>query len=181
MNDAQRALVRDELIPRLTEVLEALVDNPVWDPLYDDDSPDTPDFVDAAWVDATAALDRLRDHAIAAFTDTEPGSGYPPSLTIPPSAWSPCGYVEGEPAADAATHESIDSRLHAGVVINGARMHVLAIAVREVDSIQEAVSLWDRDEFDRLHAANHADGHYQTLRIKGYPHTYAVFIDGHCD
>jgi len=95
------------------------------------------------------------------------------SFDIPEEAWED---LDSRP--DCEEDHAQGSRLFATVVINGLRFHCEAIEVADHDGLQQA----SHDEWDGIlsayaHACG-ADGHFNTLTIRG--REYAVFITPSC-
>lgn len=87
-------------------------------------------------------------------------------LTIPESEWEP----------NAGLADPLTGLIGPTLVINGLSMHVEAWQVTtepDADFPQEPASDWI-DEYESLHAAVHADGSFQTLRL--FDRDYIVVI-----
>lgn len=166
ISDAQRSIAVTEA-HGLTEQLDASF----WDELRGpDESP-----IGAAYLSALAALRRLRD-VVAGNDDPTSSYGREMSLWVAAERWTPCGDT---PEDDDDSPGDKRSRLAATVRINGRNMHLIAIEVG-VDFVGCQTAKWhaDRHLFDELHAAFHADGHYEAHTIAG--RNYAIFLDGYC-
>lgn len=87
------------------------------------------------------------------------------TLTIPDDAWVPCDN---------------QSRLTARIAINWVGFHLTAIEVffDTHSGRQMPMDPTDEEEFSSLHAAFHADGQYETIKIDG--RDYVVFGDPDC-
>jgi hypothetical protein len=89
-------------------------------------------------------------------------------LSIPESEWQPNPGFE----------DPLVGLTGPTLVINGLSMHVEAWQVTDTGIDQDPAATWS-EEYNLLHAAVHADGSFQTLRLHG--RDYIIVISPHCD
>lgn len=95
-----------------------------------------------------------------------------PSLHIPEEAWEPCGPEEdtGEPGDPAA-------ELTCTVTVNGVSFHADAYAVVSAELGLEAAHPDFEEDLDRVYAAAHVEGRFDTVEIAG--REYVVILTPH--
>lgn len=92
-----------------------------------------------------------------------------PSLHIPEEAWEACGPEEdtGEPGDPTA-------ELTCTVIVNGVSFHADAYAVVSADFGLEAAHPNFEEDLDRVYAAAHADGRFDTVEIGEREYVVAI-------